>query len=143
MSQYEEELTHKLFEGHLSPLEIGQIEEHFTGELQKYNFKFYKEEVNDEFKKATNKIFRHSIYPQIFLNIITVTDVDEYDDFKYSTWGNWILCDEEGNTLYFFSENLKPNITILEGAAIGCNGFWLEGLENIPQFIKIYLESKT
>lgn len=141
MTRYERELTHKLFTGSLTKAEIKEIEHTFIKEISKYEFIYLSQEYDEEFKQVTSKVFKNRIYKNINLLLMTFTAVDEYEGCKYTSWGQWNLCNDEGEVLHYFSDKIISNIMLLEGHAVGCYGFWLEGTEKIPEFIKQFQEN--
>lgn len=137
MTNYQRNLTQRLLKGQLDDKNIENIEHEFIELIENLGFVFdYRREEEDI---ERYKLFKYRPADNIYLMV--VTDTSFYEDEQTppdTSWGTWHICDSIGSILFYTSPYDETNLTVMEGDVTGCNGFWLEGTDQIPKFIEKY-----
>ncbi|MBB3909375.1 hypothetical protein [Anoxybacteroides rupiense] len=141
MSDYEKELTNRLRNKQISNSEFEQIEREFIEYIEKLGFVPAPSLLDDEDREYGYNIFRYKFEEGIYLLLNTEKEYDE--EYDYTSWGKWYICNECRDFLCYYSKDEKLNIVTMNGFMTACFGFWMEGVEAIPSFITKYLKYKT
>ncbi|MDQ0897412.1 hypothetical protein [Paenibacillus sp. V4I7] len=138
-------LQSKFLNGEINEVEIKKIENEFVEAIKEIGFEFDQDIVLYEEHES---IFRYIKDGSFYIRLQKSASIyeDEYTP-PLTSWGEWHIIDDISNLpvssiAYYISPAEKTNVTSPEGDATACYGFWMEGVDQIPEFIKKYKQFK-